>query len=323
MSKLLIERQKEFVNLRNGTFIHFNSATEQFSKSEVCDWDYGITRSDDPKRHVFDPKTWNPTKLDCRQWAQTAKSSQSTFAALTTKHHEGFCLWPTKTTTHSVSYATNQTDVVKEYLTAFRDAGILPGFYYSIIDLHHGITLERCDEEDKKMIKEQLKELLTNYGEIPFIIFDGWQAPWGGPSYERLPFEEINDFIKELQPNCLVMNIGSGENIETTDIIFYENAAGQDADIDFIGPGASCNIYTNTWFWREEHTTMDLKSVSWGIEKVEQCNKQNISFLMNISPNNQGIVEDNLVERFVEFGQKYEKSEDVVALPEGWKYRKN
>lgn len=324
MEKTLTELQKEFVNLRSGMFIHFNSATVQFNDSEIQDWDYGITDKDDPKRHVFDPKTWNPDKLDCKQWAEVAKSSQATFAVLTTKHHEGFSLWPTTATPHSVANATLKTDVVAEFFNAFREAGITPGIYFSIMDLHHGITAASCTKEQKELIKTQLRELLTNYGEVPFIMVDGWNAPWGGPSFEQLPFSELDEFIKSIQPNCLLMNIGGGMDINKTDVVFYENAAGQEIDQQFVGPGASCNIYTNTWFWRVEDTAATLKTAEWAyLEKVKPANQQNVTFLMNASPNQKGLIEDNLVTRFAEFGKLYQEPAPVTEIPEGWLTRTN
>ena len=62
---------------------------------------------------------------------------------------------------------------------------------------------------------------------IPFIVIDGWNADWGGPLYDKLPFDEINDFVKSLQPNCLLMNISCESNLNHTDVVFYENAAGK------------------------------------------------------------------------------------------------
>ncbi|MGM0125519.1 alpha-L-fucosidase [Enterococcus sp. AZ194] len=321
MKKDLVTLQKEFVNLRNGAFIHFNSATQQFCDSDVHDWDYGITDKNDKNRHVFDPQTWNPNQLNCAQWAKVAKDGQAKFAALTAKHHEGFTLWATKTTEHSIHNGTFKVDVVKEYLHAFREAGILAGLYFSILDLHHGITETSCTKEDVQFIKAQIKELLTNYGEIPFLIIDGWNAPWGGPRFSDLPFSEIDSFVKKIQPNCLVMNIGSGEDIQSTDIVFYENAAGEEAEDDFVGPGASCNIYTKTWFWKEGYQTETLKPAAWAVEKVEECNAKNISFLMNISPNKYGTVDDNLAQRFHEFGELYKECAPLEELPEGWLYR--
>ena len=89
-----------------------------------------------------------------------------------------------------------KTDVVREYLEAFRIQGIKAGLYFSILDLTQGIDRRGCSAKNKEYIKGQLTELLTNYGEIPFVIVDGWQSPWGGPSYEELPFEEVNGWVK-------------------------------------------------------------------------------------------------------------------------------
>ncbi|HBA47246.1 MAG TPA: hypothetical protein DCZ91_05510 [Lachnospiraceae bacterium] len=89
----LTDLQKHFINLRFGTFIHFNSATFQFCKGEVTDWEYAHENSGEPRRYPFHEEEWNPVGLDCRQWASVAKSAGCRYAALTAKHHEGFCLW--------------------------------------------------------------------------------------------------------------------------------------------------------------------------------------------------------------------------------------
>ena len=71
----LIENQKNFINLRLGTFIHFNSATFQFYNSDIIDWEYDHENFGKPRLYPFDEKDWNPVALDCKQWAKTAKSA--------------------------------------------------------------------------------------------------------------------------------------------------------------------------------------------------------------------------------------------------------
>ncbi|MFC3745148.1 alpha-L-fucosidase [Paenibacillus sp. GCM10012306] len=318
----LVQQQQWFVNQRLGMFIHFNSATFQFADTEVEDWEYGHENNDEPRRFIFDPKDWNPTQLDCAQWAKAAKSAGMKFAALTAKHHEGFSLWPTQYTDHSVKNATLKSDVVKEYLDAFRQEGIEAGLYFSALDLHHQIGRKKCTPEDKQFIKNQIEELLTGYGEIPFLIIDGWNAPWGGPSYEDLPFEEIDALVKGLQPQCLLMNIGCESGVEQTDIAFFENAAGQEVDHSFNGPGASCNILTKTWFWRTSDTTMELRTADWALDKIIECNKHNVSFLLNGAPNQQGVLDDNILQRFKEIGERYHHPADLTVIPDNWSYRK-
>lgn len=317
----LIEKQKWFVNLRFGMFIHFNSATFQFADTELKDWEYGHENNKEPRQFPFSPKDWNPTELNPASWAKAAKAAGMTFSALTAKHHEGFDLWPSKYTQHSVKNGSITTDVVKEYLDAFRKEGIIAGLYFSMLDLHHQIGREKCTPADKQFIKDQLRELLTGYGEIPFLIIDGWNAHWGGPSYKNLPFEEIDEFVKQLQPDCMLLNISCESNLNHTDIVFYENAAGQEVEDTFNGPGASCNILTDTWFWRTTDTTMSIKSPEWVIEKINEMNQHNVTFLLNGAPNQKGLLDDNIIGCFNEIGKRYRKPGDLIKLPENWIYR--
>ena len=311
--------QKDFINLRTGTLIHFNSATIQFCQGNIEDWEFGHENNGEPRLHPFDEKAWNPVNIDCRAWADTAKAGGSRFAAYTAKHHEGFCTWPTEYTEHCVRNATNKTDVVKEYLTAFREAGIVAGLYFSILDITAGINRKGITEEQKTMIKGELTELLSNYGEIPFIMFDGWNSPWGGPSYEMLPFEEINNLIKSLQPDCLAMVIGWNEDIKHSDICFYEGGAGQQIADGFNGPGIFCQKLTDTWFWRTGHPTAPLHSIDTVMEMIEDCFAHNVNFCNNISPNRDGGIDENLMQGLTDVGKRIVYPPSLgEGLPDGW-----
>lgn len=314
----LTELQKHFINLRLGTFIHFNSATFQFNEGAIEDWEYGHENNGEPRRWPFCEKDWNPAALDCRQWASIAKSAGCRFAALTAKHHEGFALWPTAYSEHCVRNAANQTDVVAEYLKAFREAGIEAGLYFSVLDITAGINRKSCTPRQKALIKGELMELLTNYGKIPFLILDGWNAFWGGPTYEMLPFEELDSLVKALQPDCLLMNIGCTEGISGTDILFFENSAGQEVDSAFRGPGISCNKLTRTWYWRHDDPVTKVKSASWALEKMNQYFPMNVNFIMNLSPNTAGRVDDNLAAEFARIGERVAFPAPLTELPEGW-----
>lgn len=318
----LIELQKNFINLRFGTFIHFNSATAQFNKSEIIDWEYDVENGGAQRQFPFDEKNWNPTALDCKKWAKMAKSAGCKFAALTTKHHEGFALWPTEFSEHCIRNATNKTDVVAEYLNAFREEGIVSGLYFSVLDLTAKIGRYSCNDEQKKLIKGQITELLTNYGDIPFLIVDGWNAPWGGPTYDMLPFEEIDELVKSIQPNCLLMNIGCTFGISGTDVIFYENGAGQDVEGEFHGPGALCQKLTKTWFWRDGDGDKKCASADWVREMTEKYFPMNVNVMINISPRADGDVDDNLVEEFAKIGKSISLPSALDTLPNGWAIRK-
>lgn len=322
MGKSLTELQMEFVNMRFGMFIHFNSATFQFSANpDVIDWEYDHENGGMPRRFPFDPQSWNPVRLDCAQWAGAGKAAGVEFAALTAKHHEGFCIWPTEYTEHCVRNSPVKTDVVREYLEAFRLQGIRAGLYFSILDLTQGINRRGCSAENKAYIRGQLTELLTNYGDIPFLITDGWNAPWGGPSYEDLPFEEVDGWVKELQPECLLMNIGSLDGLKHSDIVFHETSAGQQFEKGFAGPGASCQKMTEGWFWREGDDRKALKPAEWVLDWIRRSNACNTSFVLNSSPNTYGLLDDNMMERYRQIGALYQKAEPLKELPEGWAVR--
>ncbi len=314
----LLELQKHFVNLRFGTFIHFNSGTIQFNTGDIEDWEFNHENGDEPRRYPFNEKGWNPSDIDCEKWAAVAKSAGCRFAAYVSKHHEGFATWPTAYSEHCVRNATNKTDVVAAYLKAFRAAGIEAGLYFSILDITAGINRKSCTEEQKKLIKGQLTELLTKYGEIPFLILDGWNAPWGGPSYDVLPFEELDSHIKSIQPNCLVMNIGWTKDIEGTDIIFFENGAGQDVSKGFEGPGILCQKLTGTWMWREVDSTTLTGTADWALKRMYSYFPKNVNFILNMTPNKEGTIDDNLAAEYAKIGEKLIMPDPVEKIPDGW-----
>lgn len=302
--KPLRELQRTFINQRFGTFIHFNSATFQFHSGDLTDWEYGCENLGEPRRFPFSPADWNPTNLDCAQWAAAAKSAGCRFAALTAKHHEGFALWPTACSGHCVKNAANNTDVVAAYLDAFRAAGIEAGLYFSVLDLTAGIGKRSCTQAQKELIMGELTELLTNYGPIPFLILDGWNAPWGGPTYEMLPFAELDGLVKSLQPDCLLMNIGCTDGVQGTDIVFFENGAGQDIPDNFQGPGVLCQKLTETWFWRASDPQTPPAETAWALEKMQGCFSKNVNFVLNLSPNTTGRIDKNLAEAFAALGKQ-------------------
>ena len=215
-AETLRERQQDFVDLKFGMFIHFNIPT--FADADWPDPD-------------ADPAIFRPEKLDCRQWADAARAAKMRFGCLTTKHHSGFCIWDTQTTDYGATHTPFGRDVVREYVDAFRAAGLKVMFYYSILDTHHRLRPGHITRGHVDLIRRQLTELLTNYGPIEALVIDGWDAPWSRISYETIPFAEIYGLVKELQPDCLVMDLNAAkypaEMLCYTDIKSYEQNAGQ------------------------------------------------------------------------------------------------
>lgn len=316
----LERNQMNFINLRLGTFIHFNSASVQFHATpDIADWEFFCENGGKPREYPFDEKEFAPKVIDTDTWANMAKAAGCRFAALTSKHHEGFCLWPTEATEHSVKNASVKTDIVAKYLESFRKVGICAGLYFSILDLTQGVSRNvPFTEEHAVFIEKQVTELLTRYGEIPFLMVDGWNSPWGGPSFEDYPFERLDQHIKSIQPDCMLMNIGWPYSLTGTDVVFYENAAGQELTGDFAGPGVSCNKLTETWFHRDEDAATPTKTADWAVEKAHAYFEKNVNFMLNISPDENGCVDQNLIDAFEEIGKKIRFPEPLTELPKGW-----
>jgi alpha-L-fucosidase len=173
----ILDLQQRFVDLRFGMFLHFNMAT-------FLDREWG-----DPTSSL---SLFHRTALDTDQWIATTQSANMTWGCLTTRHHDGFCIWPTKTGAASVGQTLHSTDVVLAYANSFRKAGLRIGLYYSILSLRDDIRHFNLTPIKVKLIKDQLTELFTEYGEIDILITDGWNAPWSRISYEEVPFQEIS-----------------------------------------------------------------------------------------------------------------------------------
>lgn len=306
-AKPLKELQQAFVDLRFGMFIHFNMPT--FCPEDWCDPDAS-------------PELFNPVKLDCSQWAKAAKSAGMTYGCLTTKHHSGFCIWDTKSTDYNVMRSPLKRDVVREFTDAYRKAGLRVMLYYSILDTHHRLRPGCIRPEHLTMIKTQLTELLTQYGDIDALIIDGWDAPWSRISYTDIPFAEIYRMIKSLQPNCLVMDLNSAkypaEGLFYSDIKAYEQGAGQKISKDENNlPAMSClPLQPHWWFWKDYFpTTPELKTAEFIVkENVDPMGKVFCNFMLNVAPNRDGLMDDNAVKRLKEIGALYTKRGHVADL---------
>ena len=153
------------------------------------------------------PAIFNPTELDPRQWASTARRTGFKAMVLTAKHHDGFCLWPTRTTAHSVArspWAGGGGDVVKLFVDACRAEGLRPGLYLSPWDRNSPVYGEGDRYND--LYAEQLTELLTGYGPLAEVWFDG--ANGEGPDGRRQAYDWPRVFgtVKRLQPDAVIFS---------------------------------------------------------------------------------------------------------------------
>ncbi|HLH58540.1 MAG TPA: alpha-L-fucosidase [Streptosporangiaceae bacterium] len=208
-----------FLRARFGLFIHWGlyalPARHEWVKNRerIPDEDY-----DRYFRH-FDPDLFDP-----REWARAAKNAGMRYFVITTKHHEGFCLWDTKLTDYKVTNTPYGRDVLGPVVDAFRAEGLRVGFYHSLIDWHHpdfpvdGLHPQRDDEEFKAGAKDrdiggyadylhgQVRELLESFGPIDYLFFDFSYSKrvWGGKGAADWRSRELLDLVRELQPGIIV-----------------------------------------------------------------------------------------------------------------------
>lgn len=303
--KLLRENQKEFVNLGFGMFIHYGMPT--FMDQDWSDPDASL-------------KLFKSPKLNADQWAKAAKSAQMTYGCLTTKHHSGFPIWDTKTTDYNVMKTPLGRDVVKEFTDAFRKNGLKVMLYYSILDTYQGIRPNQITAKHIQLIKDQITELLTNYGEVAALVIDGWDAPWSRISYDDIPFDDIYYLVKDLQPNCLVMDLNSakypGEALFYTDIKSYEQGAGQFISKDNNKlPAMACLPLQQSWFWKSSFPITPVKDVKQLVQEfVMPYNNAYCNFMLNVAPNANGLIDDNALKALTEIGTLYKKGTQYTEL---------
>jgi alpha-L-fucosidase len=154
------------------------------------------------------PEMFNPTELDARQWAAAAKTAGAKLLIMVAKHHDGFCLWPSEYTDFSVKnspWKNGNGDVISEVASACREYGLKLGIYLSPWDIHSPVYGTDAYNE---YFKNQLRELLTNYGEISEVWFDG--ACGEGPNGKKQVYEWMGFYqvVRELQPGAVIAVTG-------------------------------------------------------------------------------------------------------------------
>jgi alpha-L-fucosidase len=264
-----------------------------------------------------DPRIFNPTALDARQWARTARAAGFRAMILTAKHHDGFCLWPTRTTTHSVAsspFRDGHGDVVREFVDACRAEGLKPGLYLSPWDRHEPRYGDSPRYNDFYIA--QLTELLTQYGAIHEVWFDG--ANGEGPNGKRQQYDwpRTWDTVRRLQPNAVMFSdagpdvrwIGNERGAAGTtnwstvrpDIVTVPGMSGdevmrslQDGDRDGTvwRPGETDVSIRPGWF---HHPAEDarVRSADDLVELYFTSVGRNSKLLLNVPPSRNGLLHD-------------------------------
>ena len=285
-------------------FIHYslNTYTDQ-------EWGYGNE----------DLQLFNPSKLDCRQWVRTCKNAGMKGIIFTAKHHCGFCMWPSAYTDYSVKntpWKEGKGDVVRELADACKEYGLKFAVYLSPWDRNHA---EYGRQAYVDYFRNQLRELLTNYGEVFEVWFDGANGGngWYGGADEtrtidRLTYYQWGDtykMIRELQPHCVIWNDGAdrrgdlrwvgteagviGETnwslLRSTGEVPYEMLHYGVEDGDVWCPGETNTSIRPGWFYHDSENG-HVKSLSKLMETYYKSVGRNSTLLLNFPIDKDGLI---------------------------------
>jgi alpha-L-fucosidase len=301
--------QKEFLEWKFGMFLHYNMAT--FAGVE---WATGKE----------DPLIFNPSNMDCEQWADAAVSANMKYAILTVKHTGGWCLWDSDYTDHDISkfkkYKGGRGDIVKEFTDAFRTRGLKVGLYYCF-PLHDRkwaqySTLpvdnyEKGTVDAIGFIKNQFKELLSNYGKIDILWVDQFASLNGG--LKTGDWQLIKKYIHTLQPECIVIANNSND-LYQTDIVGYEYPWSKKLPPKGnIIPSEVCDKLQRGWFssvpaGEDSDPIIDANHI---VNKMLiPLNANHSTYLLNCAPNDKGLLPQSVVSLLKEVGKQWESSID-------------
>ncbi len=315
-------RQLAWQKLDYYAFVHFGPNT--FTGNE---WGQGTE----------DPNVFNPTRLDCRQWARSFKEAGMKAIILTAKHHDGFCLWPSNYSEHTVAqsrWRNGNGDVLLELSRACKEFGLKFGVYLSPWDRNHSAY---GTPEYNDVFKSMLREVLTQYGPVHEVWFDG--ANGEGPNGKRQVYDwpGFVATVRKYAPDAVIFSdVGP-------DIRWVGNESGYAGETNWsmlstsgFEPGsngppqkdlnegridgarwipAECDVTIRPgWFWRESENEK-VKSLDHLLDIYHRSVGRNGSLLLNVPPDTRGLIHENDARRLREFKRAVEAIFDADLAP--------
>ena len=275
-----------------GIFVHFGPYA-QIGRGEQSLLREHMDQTDYAKQAC----QWNPSELDMRQWAKSFRAAGANYAVLTTRHHDGYCLWDTQYTDYSAAKQAPQRDFVREFVDACREEGLKVGLYYSLGDWRIPAFWNGPQHDPKgwaeftTYVHNQVEELCTNYGQIDVIWFDGaW--PHSAAAWKA---DRITETIRRCQPACLINNrLGrecTGGDFTTPE--HYIEAS--------EGLWESCQV--TTWRLWGYHRGERWKSTARLLDLLCETASKGGNLLLNVGPDGEGRLPEPCQERFAEIGR--------------------
>jgi len=270
-------RLKWFREARFGMFIHWG-VYSQLGRGE---WVMNRERIPLPEYEKLGD-TWKPGPHPARTWAKLARQAGMRYMVMTTKHHEGFCLFNSALTDYTAAKRGPKRDLVAEYVEAARAEGLRVGFYYSLMDWHHPDGA-RCKKDEKARrrfvdyIHGQIRELLTNYGRIDIMWYDvNWPL-----TAEEWEAEKMNAMVLKLQPDIIMNNRnGLPGDFSTPEQHITPEKGGRAWE--------SCMTFNDSWGYHPIDT--NWKNAGRVISMLRQAAADGGNLLLNIGPAPSGAV---------------------------------
>lgn len=298
------DRMQWWTDARFGMFIHWGL----YALPARHEWVKNHERlTNEQYQKYFDE--FNPDLYDPHEWARMAKAAGMKYAVITSKHHEGFCLFDSKFTDYKAPNTPAGRDLLKEWVEAFRAEGLKIGFYYSLLDWHHpDYTIDACHplrpandadyatlnkgknmDNYRQYIKNQVRELLTNYGKIDIIWLDFSFPGKNGKGHEDWDSENLLKMVRSLQPGIIVndrldlMDVEGGwdfmtpEQYKPKEWVTYKGKQ---------VPWETCQTFSGSWgYYRDETSWKDTKQLL--VLLIETVSKGG-NLILNVGPTARG-----------------------------------
>jgi len=277
---------------RFGMFIHWGPVS--LTGNEIS-WSRGVQTPIKVYDNLY--KRFDPVEFNPNQWVSIAKAAGMKYIVLTTKHHDGFCLWDTKQTDYNIMHSPYHKDIVRMLSDACKRQHIPFGAYYSVCDWHNpdflytspgGSVMNPHPNMDAytEYMKKQLKELITSYGPLLLVWFDnpeGFTAERG---------RDVVDYVRSLQPDIIVNNRCATPGD-------YDTPEQRIGGFQMDRPWETCMTLCQQWSWKPGDK---MKSLRECIGILARCAGGDGNLLLNVGPEPSGEIEPRQVERLKEIG---------------------
>lgn len=294
------ERMKWWHEARFGMFVHWGL----YSQLGRHEWVMNRERIPIAEYEKL-ADSWRPKERPAREWARLAAQAGMKYMVMTTKHHEGFCLWDTQQTDYNAVKHGPGRDLVREYVEACREFGLKVGFYYSLMDWHHpdGALCAKDEAARRRFLdftKGCVRELCTNYGKLDILWYD---VSWPLKSPELWESYEMNAMARELQPHIIINNRSQlDEDFGTPEEHVTAASEGRAWE--------ACMTFNGSWGYMP--SAIDWHSVRAVIGMLRTASAGQGNLLLNIGPAPDGSIPPEAPERLLAVGQWLKQNGEAV-----------